>query len=63
MDNMTRPAPGDKSEGCFVCGGGKDQILTGRKGNGGVNIAVCSKCVDLPQSQLPSQPFNLRASA
>ncbi len=42
MLNTTRPTPPNLSEGCFICGEGKDQILTSKLVQGG-SVALCSK--------------------
>lgn len=59
MDNTSRPKPGDRSEGCFNCGGGKNEVLASKL-NKGASVALCSKCFDQPV--LHTQPYSVRAS-
>jgi len=58
MENISRPIAPNLSEGCFNCGGGKNEILQSKL-NRGTSIALCSKCTALPT--IPNtQPFNTR---
>jgi hypothetical protein len=59
MENVTRPTPPDQSEGCFSCGGGKDQILVSKKlPNQALSVALCRECIDKPVQH--TQPFESR---
>ena len=64
MNNLSKPEPPNKSEGCFQCGQGKDRILLSITA-GPVSIAVCEPCYtsqfDARFIRFHSQPFNTRS--
>lgn len=42
MENTSRPVPPNKSEGCYICGGGLDEVLAS-KTVGTISVALCNK--------------------
>lgn len=44
-ENVSRPKPGDKSEGCHDCKQGQDEILTSIT-RYPLSVALCQKCYD-----------------
>jgi hypothetical protein len=42
MQNASHPTPPNKSEGCFICGEGLNEILSSKLVQGG-SVALCSK--------------------
>jgi len=54
MHNSTGPEPPNLSEGCYVCGGGVNEVLASRL-VGGSSVALCAKHQNA--TTVPSKPF------
>lgn len=54
MENMTRPIPPDRSEGCYVCGEGRNEILQSKLVSG-ASVALCQKHQEV--TSVLSKPF------
>ncbi len=52
-----RGTPTNPNDGCFNCGGGKEQPLIS-KTVGGTSVALCAKCEDM--QTVPRMPFDYR---
>ena len=60
MENVTKPMPPYKSEGCFNCGQRKEETLFARTIRG-LSVALCSWCWPKPDTHIAPQPFNARS--
>lgn len=59
MENVSHPIPPNLSEGCFNCGGGKNEILQSFLRNS-ASVALCGDCASKSQNLIDTQPFNAR---